>query len=169
MARRSFPFRVVLTRSTSFVAAHWPPWGYRANRVPLSHANSLATAVIAPRRGLTSNTSWLVFLSAVGVSPLLLCPFHLFSPSHWFSTWNSLFLTFSPRLYFSYSILYLRFVSISVSREVLLPLASSPCTFPRSSTALCPKGESPRAHPRGARSRRDRKSTRHARFIFWPM
>lgn len=53
-----------------FVAAHWPPRRYRANRVPLSHANSPATAVIASRRGLTSNTSWLVFSRTVGVSPL---------------------------------------------------------------------------------------------------
>lgn len=44
-----------------FVAAHWPPRRYRANRVLLSHANSPATAVIASGRGLTSNTSWLVF------------------------------------------------------------------------------------------------------------
>lgn len=57
-----------------FVAAHWPPQRYRANRVPLSHANSPATAVIASRRGLTSNTSWLVFSRAVGVSPLSLSP-----------------------------------------------------------------------------------------------
>lgn len=61
-------------RSHGFVAARSPLWGYRANRVPLSHANSPATAVIASRRGLTSNTSWLVFLSTVGVSPLLLAP-----------------------------------------------------------------------------------------------
>ena len=71
-----FPFRASRPGSSyGFVAAHWPPWGYRANRVPLSHANSLATAVIASRRGLTSNTSWLVFLSTVGVSPLLLASF----------------------------------------------------------------------------------------------
>jgi len=57
-----------------FVAAHWPPRRYRANRVPLSHANSPATAVIASRRGLTSNTSWLVFSRTVGVSPLSLTP-----------------------------------------------------------------------------------------------
>lgn len=68
-ALRSFPFP-----SHGFVAARSPLWGYRANRVPLSHANSPATAVIASRRGLTSNTSWLVFLSTVGVSPLLLAP-----------------------------------------------------------------------------------------------
>lgn len=54
------------------MAAHWPPRRYRTNRVPLSHANSPATAVIASRRGLTSNTSWLVFSRTVGVSPLSL-------------------------------------------------------------------------------------------------
>lgn len=57
-----------------FVAAHWPPRRYQANRVLLSHANSLATAVIALGRGLTSNTSWLVFSRTVGVSPLSLIP-----------------------------------------------------------------------------------------------
>lgn len=56
------------------MAAHWPPRRYRANRVPLSHANSPATAVIASRRGLTSNTSRLVFSRTVGVSPLSLSP-----------------------------------------------------------------------------------------------
>lgn len=81
--------------SYGFVAAHWPPWGYRANRVPLSHANSLATAVIASRRGLTSNTSWLVFHSIVGVSPLLLAPpsATFFHQSLVLQTWNHLFLT----------------------------------------------------------------------------
>lgn len=70
-------FRIVPVSSRSgsnygFVAAHWPPRRYRTNRVPLSHANSPATAVIASRRGLTSNTSWLVFSRTVGVSPLSL-------------------------------------------------------------------------------------------------
>lgn len=83
-----------------FVAAHWPPRRYRANRVPLSHANSPATAVIASRRGLTSNTSWLVFSRTVGVSPLSLFPPHpsFFLSSHVIGrpVGGSSFYIFSP-------------------------------------------------------------------------
>lgn len=91
-----------------FVAAHWPPRRYQANRVLLSHANSPATAVIASGRGLTSNTSWLVFSRVVGVSPLSLALLPLLPPlhpppflplvtRHWSSCRGLLFLHFLRR------------------------------------------------------------------------
>lgn len=113
-----------------FVAAHWPPRRYRANRVPLSHANSPATAVIASRRGLTSNTSWLVFSRTVGVSPLSLSPRALRSSSRHtslvvllgasLSTFSLLPFPFSPdgaRLVSLSLSQFLRMVGRSLQRE----------------------------------------------------
>lgn len=166
-----------------FVAAHWPPRRYRANRVPLSHANSPATAVIASRRGLTSNTSWLVFSRTVGVSPLSLSP--------------------RTRRSFSRHTSLVVLLGVLLSFYIFSPLVSSPSAFRRCSVSLslsqflrtvAPSNEKGPAVPRGtprsrsreheralstprralvppprrAHSRGDRKSTRHARFIFCP-
>lgn len=159
-----------------FVAAHWPPQRYRANRVPLSHANSPATAVIASRRGLTSNTSWLVFSRAVGVSPLSLSPRTRRSSSRHTSLVvlsGASLSTFSLLPFplghdgIRYHFLFLSFYVWSPpsnEKDPAIPRSRSreherALSTPR--RALVPPPQ--RAHSRG-----DRKSTRHARFIFCP-
>lgn len=158
-----------------FVAAHWPPRRYRANRVPLSHANSPATAVIASRRGLTSNTSWLVFSRTVGVSPLSLSPRNppFFLPSHVIGrpVEGFSFYIFSPPRTPSVSRRY-HFLFLVSTYGRLPPTRRAPRypararasmneRYPHPVGALVPPPQ--RAHSRG-----DRKSTRHARFIFCP-
>lgn len=176
-------FRIVPVSSRSgsnygFVAAHWPPRRYRTNRVPLSHANSPATAVIASRRGLTSNTSWLVFSRTVGVSPLSLTSRTRRSSSRHTSLvvlLGASLSTFSllPRpppsattvlgITFSFSVsTYGR--SLQQEGPPRYPArarASMSERYPHPVGALVPPPQ--RAHSRG-----DRKSTRHARFIFYP-
>lgn len=158
------------------MAAHWPPRRYRANRVPLSHANSPATAVIASRRGLTSNTSWLVFSRTVGVSPLSLPP----APAvlslvtrHWSSCWGLLFLHFlSSRCPSVPDGVRYHFLFLSFYVWSLPPTKKGPAV-PRSRSreherALSTPRRALVPPPQRAHSRGDRKSTRHARFIFCP-
>lgn len=159
------------------MAAHWPPRRYRTNRVPLSHANSPATAVIASRRGLTSNTSWLVFSRTVGVSPLSLTSRTRRSSSRHTSLvvlLGASLSTFSllPRPPLGpggarYHFLFLSFYVWSLPPTERAPRypararASMSERYPHPVGALVPPPQ--RAHSRG-----DRKSTRHARFIFYP-